>query len=378
MGRGPEDAETTAARRLPLRRRRRRPVVRFQVAGGRAGDADRGVGGDPARAQARAPRPRSPARSSRRSSPCPPTSTTPSGRPPRTPGGSRGSRCCACSTSRPRRRWPTGSTRAARGTFAVYDLGGGTFDISILKLDGRRVRGEVHRRRLARSAATTSTARIAERLLAAHGRARAPDAGRRSRRAARRRARGEGGAHRREEATSSSSALGEDRAPSPAPSCEALDRAARSSGPASPCRRALKDAGVDAAASSTASSWSAARPACRPCARFVAELFGQRAARRHRSRPGRRAGRGGAGRPARRRASRAGRGAAARRHPALARARDDGRRGREAHPAQHDDPHRRDADVHHLRRQPDAASTCTWCRASASWRTTAARWRASR
>ena len=52
-----------------------------------------------------------------------------------TPAGSPGSRCCACSTSRPRRRSPTASTRSAEGTFAVYDLGGGTFDISILKLD---------------------------------------------------------------------------------------------------------------------------------------------------------------------------------------------------------------------------------------------------
>ncbi len=36
--------------------------------------------------------------------------------------------------SRPRPRWPTGSTSAKNGIVAVYDLGGGTFDISILKL----------------------------------------------------------------------------------------------------------------------------------------------------------------------------------------------------------------------------------------------------
>ena len=44
------------------------------------------------------------------------------------------SRSCASSTSRRRRRWPTGS-KNARGQFvAVYDLGGGTFDISILEM----------------------------------------------------------------------------------------------------------------------------------------------------------------------------------------------------------------------------------------------------
>ena len=132
MGKGPEDAET-----------RKLGAYRFATGGGGgalrgdgrpAGDADRGLGGDPPRAEAPGRGRASPARWSRRSSPCPPTSTTPSARPPRTPGGWRGSRCCACSTSPPRRRWPTGSTRAARGLFAVYDLGGGTFDISILEL----------------------------------------------------------------------------------------------------------------------------------------------------------------------------------------------------------------------------------------------------
>ncbi len=41
------------------------------------------------------------------------------------------SRCCASSTSRRRPRSPTASTRREAGTIAVYDLGGGTFDISI-------------------------------------------------------------------------------------------------------------------------------------------------------------------------------------------------------------------------------------------------------
>ena len=44
-------------------------------------------------------------------SPCRPTSTTPSARPPRTPAASPASRSSASSTSPPRPRWPTGSTR---------------------------------------------------------------------------------------------------------------------------------------------------------------------------------------------------------------------------------------------------------------------------
>ena len=73
-------------------------------------------------------------RSRRPSSRFPPTSTMPSARPPRTPAASRVSKFCAWSTSRRRRRWPTASTNAKNGIIAVYDLGGGTFDISILKL----------------------------------------------------------------------------------------------------------------------------------------------------------------------------------------------------------------------------------------------------
>ena len=71
----------------------------------------------------------------RPSSPFPPTSTTPSARPPRTPARSPASRCCASSTSRRRPRSPTASTRRSKSkTIAVYDLGGGTFDISILEI----------------------------------------------------------------------------------------------------------------------------------------------------------------------------------------------------------------------------------------------------
>ena len=88
-------------------------------------------------------------RSPRPSSPCRRTSTTRSARRPRTPAGSPGSRCCGSSTSRPRRRWPTGSTRTSNETVLVFDLGGGTFDVSILDVgDGvvevRSTSGDTH------------------------------------------------------------------------------------------------------------------------------------------------------------------------------------------------------------------------------------------
>ena len=67
-------------------------------------------------------------------SPCRPTSTIASARRPRTPARSPASRCCASSTSRPRRRWPTASEKKGQGKIAVYDFGGGTFDISILEI----------------------------------------------------------------------------------------------------------------------------------------------------------------------------------------------------------------------------------------------------
>ena len=59
------------------------------------------------------------------------------------------SRSSASSTSRPRRRSPTASTRRRSEKIAVYDLGGGTFDISILELgDGvfevKSTNGDTH------------------------------------------------------------------------------------------------------------------------------------------------------------------------------------------------------------------------------------------
>jgi molecular chaperone DnaK len=44
------------------------------------------------------------------------------------------SRCCASSTSRRRPRLAYGMDQKKSGTIAVYDLGGGTFDVSILEI----------------------------------------------------------------------------------------------------------------------------------------------------------------------------------------------------------------------------------------------------
>ena len=59
---------------------------------------------------------------------------TRSARPPKTPGKSLDSKSCAWSTNRPRPRSLTACTKSSVAKSAVYDLGGGTFDISILKL----------------------------------------------------------------------------------------------------------------------------------------------------------------------------------------------------------------------------------------------------
>ena len=87
------------------------------------------------RSSSATPRPTWARPSPTRSSPSRPTSTTPSGRPPRRPARSPASTSCASSTSRPRPRWPTASTRASKEqTILVFDLGGGTFDVSLLEI----------------------------------------------------------------------------------------------------------------------------------------------------------------------------------------------------------------------------------------------------
>ena len=57
-----------------------------------------------------------------------------SGRPPRTPRSSPDCRCCDSSNEPTAAAIAYGLDNAAEGVYAVYDLGGGTFDISILRL----------------------------------------------------------------------------------------------------------------------------------------------------------------------------------------------------------------------------------------------------
>ena len=103
-GREGQEARSLQDRQGPQRRRLGRGPRQAVFAGADLGlhpAEDEGDG----RGQARRDRSRRP------SSPSPPTSTTPSARPPRTPARSPASRCCASSTSRRRRRSPTASTR---------------------------------------------------------------------------------------------------------------------------------------------------------------------------------------------------------------------------------------------------------------------------
>ena len=109
--------------------------------GGKTLHPARDLGDDPAEDEADRrglPRPHGRAR---RSSPCRRTSTTPSGRPPRTRARSPASRCSASSTSPRPRRWPTASTRrrkrrspcstsaAAPTTSRVLELAEGVFEV---------------------------------------------------------------------------------------------------------------------------------------------------------------------------------------------------------------------------------------------------------
>ena len=67
-------------------------------------------------------------------SPSRPTSTPSRSRRPGAPASSPASRSSGCSRSRPPRRCITpGSTDIGDGNFLVYDLGGGTFDVSIIR-----------------------------------------------------------------------------------------------------------------------------------------------------------------------------------------------------------------------------------------------------
>ena len=129
LGRGGGGVEARSLQGRPRRQRRGRHRDARQEA-----DAARDLGARCSASSRRRPRTTSARRSPRPSSPSRRTSTTPSARRPRTPAASRASTSSASSTSRRRPRSPTASTRARTSLIAVYDFGGGTFDISILEV----------------------------------------------------------------------------------------------------------------------------------------------------------------------------------------------------------------------------------------------------
>ena len=120
-------------------------IVPYKVVSGSGGDARVEAGGkqysppeisrdDPAEAQGR--RRGVPGRDRRlaRSSPSRPTSTTISARRPRTPAGSPASTSSASSTSRRPPSLAYGLDKESDQTILVFDLGGGTFDVSVLEI----------------------------------------------------------------------------------------------------------------------------------------------------------------------------------------------------------------------------------------------------
>ncbi len=109
-------------------------TVRFRVERRTRRHARRGQRRDPARAARSAPR-TSCATSAARSSPCRPTSTTRSARRPRTPARLAGLEVLRLLNEPTAAALAYGLEKKQNGIFAVYDLGGGTFDVTILLLD---------------------------------------------------------------------------------------------------------------------------------------------------------------------------------------------------------------------------------------------------
>ena len=189
-----------------------------------------------------------------------------------------------------------GLDRGSKGTYAVFDLGGGTFDISILEARRRRVRGEGDRRRL-RARRRRPRSRDRRARCSARPARRGADRGARARARSPRRARvKEALTDGRDASRCGSTAR---RARADARRARRVMRSRCSTQPARPCRRVLKDAelatdeldGVILVGGSTRS------PVVRD---FVRELFGKEPLVRPRSRAGRRARRRGPGRRARR------------------------------------------------------------------------------
>ena len=244
-----------------------------------------------------------------------------------------------------------GLDKRREGIIAVYDLGGGTFDISILKVEEGvfqvlATNGDTH-------LGGDDIDRLLVELVAKRPRPRPGDAGRRRAGRAQGRHPGEvgpvgvrGRRHRR--APASPGLRGAVPPPHHAGRVRVADRAHRGADagavpPGPRGRGAHRLAGrrgrarrrVDAHPDGPPRGGAAVRPQAphRPQSRRGGGHRRRRAGRHPRERPPR--------------------DAAARRHAALARHRDDGRDRVEDHPAQLDDPGERQRDVHDVRRQPD-------------------------
>ena len=325
---------------------------------------------DPARAQGARRGGARAGRRAARSSPCPPTSTTPSAQATQaTPARLAGLEVLRLLNEPTAAALAYGLDKAAEGIFAVYDLGGGTFDVSILRLDEGRVPGAGDRRRQrARRRRLRSRARRAALRRARHADAdgdRTREAGASTPRGAAKdaltdaatsgAARSTSAARRRRHAldgrrwsadrsrcSSAPARLPAARSRTPASSRGELDGVVLVGGstrdPAGARATSPQLFGKRAAvATSIPTRWSRSaprsRPTCSPARASDDVLLLDVIA-------------------------------------AVARARDDGRRRREDHPAQHDDPGRRAR-----RRSPPTQDNqtgdgrCTSSRASASWST---------
>ena len=133
MGRGPEDAETRKLGALPVRARAS-SVVRFD--GGRrpAGDADRSVRRRSSARSSAAPRPHFAGKVEQAVITVPAYFDDAQRQATKDAGRLAGLEVLRLLNEPTAAALAYGLDKGSQGTFAVYDLGGGTFDISILKL----------------------------------------------------------------------------------------------------------------------------------------------------------------------------------------------------------------------------------------------------